>query len=78
MKQTLRTSGRPSALNRIVTGYVIFSLRFPFSGISRLNSLISPGARGSCGTVAQEEIVSKIAALVRIEVKTLFISLSLR
>jgi hypothetical protein len=77
MKQTLRISGRPSALNLIVNGYVMLSLRFPFSGRSKLNSLISPGSRGPLGTEAQEEIASKIAALVRIEIKTFFISIFL-
>jgi hypothetical protein len=55
----------------------MFNLRFPFSGTSKLNSLISPRSRGPSGTVAQEEIASKIAPLVRIKVKTLFISLFL-
>jgi hypothetical protein len=55
----------------------MFTLRFPFSGTSKLNSLISPGWRGPFGTVAQEEIANEIATLVRIGVNILFISISL-
>jgi hypothetical protein len=55
----------------------MLTLRFPFSGISKLKSLISPGSRGPFGAVEQDEIANKIATPVRIEVKTLFISLFL-
>jgi hypothetical protein len=76
VKQALRISGLPSASKLILIRYAMPALRFPFSGTSKLNSLISPGSRGPFGTVAQEEITNKIATLVRIEVITLFISVS--
>jgi hypothetical protein len=36
-----------------------------FCGTSILNSLISPEARGSVGTVAQEETKKKMAPLIK-------------
>jgi hypothetical protein len=38
---------------------------FSFSGTSMLNNLISPGARGLVGTVAQEEIPNKTAPIIK-------------
>jgi hypothetical protein len=77
VKQALRISGLPSASKLILIRYAMPVLRFPFSGTSKLNSLSSPGPRGSFGTVAQEEIAKRIATLIRIAVKTPFIFLYL-
>jgi hypothetical protein len=57
----------------MVTTYRVSFLNSEASGISILNNLTSPGPRGSVGTVAHEEIMSKINAPIRIPIKIDFI-----
>jgi hypothetical protein len=57
-KQALLISGLPAASKKILTGKDAFA-SMPLPRTSIVNNLTSPEARGSLGTVAQEEAINK-------------------
>jgi hypothetical protein len=62
LKQALLISGLPAASKKISTGKDTFA-SMPLPRTYMLNNLTSPEARGSFGTVAQEEAINKTTPL---------------